>query len=123
MFNENTMDADYDSGFGSVWATIGTSLLGVGQTAYTLEQQKKMAEAERAHEQTLTLAREQTKRMEIAIQQKQAELLARATEKAPASVQPATAGIMGGGFDMKKAGILTAVALVVGGGLYLLTKK
>lgn len=103
-----------DENFGSIWATLAQTVVGAAGTIYTAKTQEDIAESKLTHERTMIAMQEETKRMELAVQQKQADLLARASEKET---------MLGSISDPKTYAILGGAGLGIGLLVYLLLKK
>ena len=103
-----------DDNFG-FWANLVTGLVQAGGTIYQTKSSKDIAKSQMAHESRLASISEDTRRMELALQQKQADLLSRSSQRP----SPVSAVIK------SPIGITAIVGGTIGIGLlaYLLLKK
>lgn len=99
-----------------IWAELLQTAVQVGGQIYTAEQQEEIAESKLAFQREQAVMQEETRRMELAIKEKQAELLARASQR---DSMLGTVSFT----DPKMLAILGGAGLGIGLLVYLLMKK
>lgn len=108
--------SDKSMGF---WANLVTGLVQAGGQVYGAKSAKAVTKAQIAHEGRMATMQEDTRRMELALQAKQAELLASASQKG--------SGMLGGVSKtiQSPAGMVTVAGASIGLGLllFLLLRK
>ena len=120
MFRGDRLASSYnDDGFGNPWSALSTALIGAVGTIYTVKAKKKVAAAGLKHEQTMAAMAEKTKRMELALQKKQMELLGKAKSKAKAISK----SVVGGLKDPTTLLMLAGAGVGVGLLIFIIVKK